>query len=110
MLKESYTGNYEKIANGKRGNMETGGYERIVMKEFPPGFECVKSSCKTARRILFPYGGEGLIVGTPQDPEKAIRSYHQGIYDDAISLVESGNCSSTTRGAIFVFSTTVRRG
>ncbi|EDN09411.1 predicted protein [Histoplasma mississippiense (nom. inval.)] len=62
MLKESYTGNYEKIANGKRGNMETGGYERIVMKEFPPGFECVKSSCKTARRILFPYGGEGLIV------------------------------------------------
>lgn len=59
--------------------METGGFERIVMKEFPPGFECVKSSCKITRRILFPYGEEELIVGTLLGPGKAIRSYHQGI-------------------------------
>ncbi|KAG5301431.1 hypothetical protein I7I48_01439 [Histoplasma ohiense] len=26
--------------------MEAGGFEHIVMKEFPPGFECAKSSCK----------------------------------------------------------------
>ncbi|PGH35791.1 hypothetical protein GX50_01375 [[Emmonsia] crescens] len=69
MLKEWYTGNYEKIATYKRGNMEAGGFERILMKEFPPWFDCIKPLCRAIRDILFPYNDRGLIVGTPQDPK-----------------------------------------
>ncbi|EEH43909.2 uncharacterized protein PADG_00198 [Paracoccidioides brasiliensis Pb18] len=36
MLRKWYTGSYEEIATYKRGNMEAGGFERILMKEFPP--------------------------------------------------------------------------
>ncbi|KKZ60850.1 hypothetical protein EMCG_04441 [[Emmonsia] crescens] len=69
MLKEWYAGSYEKIANSKRGNMEAGGFERILMKEFPPWFDFIKPLCRAIRDILFSYNDKGLIVGTPQDPE-----------------------------------------
>ncbi|KKZ68768.1 hypothetical protein EMCG_05627 [[Emmonsia] crescens] len=87
MLKKWYTGNYEEIATYKRGNMESGGFERILMKEFPPWFDWVKPLCRTIRRILFPHGEEGLIVGTPQDPKRLYNPIIKA-YDDAIALIE----------------------
>ncbi|OAX81630.1 hypothetical protein ACJ72_04029 [Emergomyces africanus] len=84
MLKEWYTGTFKKIANTKRGNMQAGGFE-YLLQEFPPDFECVKPLCKTVRRILFPYGEEGLIVGTPQDPKKLYDPIIKA-YDEAITL------------------------
>ncbi|EDN08361.1 predicted protein, partial [Histoplasma mississippiense (nom. inval.)] len=69
MLREWYTGTYKKIATYKRGNMEAGGFE-YLLQEFPPDFERVKHLCRTIRGVLFPYGKEGLIVGTPQVPQR----------------------------------------
>ncbi|OJD11578.1 hypothetical protein AJ78_07680 [Emergomyces pasteurianus Ep9510] len=88
MLKKWYTGNYEEIATYKRGNMEAGGFERILMKEFPPWFDWVKPLCRTIRRILFPHGEEGLIVGTPQDPKRLYNPIIKA-YSDAIALIET---------------------
>ncbi|OJD18928.1 hypothetical protein ACJ73_08677 [Blastomyces percursus] len=71
----------------QQGNIEAGGFERILMKEFPPWFDWVKPLCRTIRPILFPYGEDGLIVGTPLDH----RLYDPIIeaYDDTIALVET---------------------
>ncbi|OJD22161.1 hypothetical protein ACJ73_06495 [Blastomyces percursus] len=69
ILREWYTGTYKKIAIYKRGNMEAGGFE-YLLQEFPPDLECVKNLCRTIRGVLFPYGKEGLIVGTPQVPQR----------------------------------------
>ncbi|EDN05674.1 predicted protein [Histoplasma mississippiense (nom. inval.)] len=88
MLKNWYTGTYEEIATYKRGNMEAGGFERILMKEFPPWFDWVKPLCRTIRRILFPHGEEGLIVGTPQDPKRLYNPIIKA-YSDAIALIET---------------------
>ncbi|EDN09008.1 predicted protein [Histoplasma mississippiense (nom. inval.)] len=87
-LKKWYTGTYEDIATYKRGNMEAGGFERILMKEFPPSFDWVKPLCRTIRRILFPHGEEGLIVGTPQDPQRLYDPIIKA-YDDTIALIET---------------------
>ncbi|EEH21420.2 hypothetical protein PABG_03636 [Paracoccidioides brasiliensis Pb03] len=88
MLRKWYTGSYEEIATYKRGNMEAGGFERILMKEFPPWFDWVKPLCRTIRRILFPHGAEGLIVGTPQNPKRLYDPIIKA-YDDAIALIET---------------------
>nr|KMM70583.1 hypothetical protein CPAG_06894 [Coccidioides posadasii RMSCC 3488] len=89
LLKRWYTGSYEEIATYKRGNMEAGGFERILMKEFPPGFDCVKPLCRAIRDILFPYGKKGLIVGTPQDPKRLYDPIIKA-YEDTIALLEAG--------------------
>ncbi|KGM92733.1 uncharacterized protein PADG_11191 [Paracoccidioides brasiliensis Pb18] len=65
----SYTGNYEEIANAKRGNVDANGFERILAKEFPPEFNCVKSLCNKLRSILFPIRDDAIFTGTPKDPE-----------------------------------------
>ncbi|EEH40557.1 hypothetical protein PAAG_09010 [Paracoccidioides lutzii Pb01] len=87
MLRKWYTGNYEEIATYKRGNMEAGGFERILMKEFPPWFDWVKPLRRNIRRILFPHGAEGLIVGTPQDPKRLYDPTIKAYDDDAIALI-----------------------
>ncbi|EDN05787.1 predicted protein [Histoplasma mississippiense (nom. inval.)] len=87
MLREWYTGTYKKIATYKRGNMEAGGFE-YLLQEFPPDFERVKHLCKTIRGVLFPYGKEGLIVGTPQDPKRLYDPIIKA-YDDTIALIET---------------------
>lgn len=69
LLTDWYTGNYEKIAQAKRGAMVAGGFDRILMKEFPPEFDCVKPLCRELRRILFPMHKDDLFTGTPLDPE-----------------------------------------
>ncbi|EAS34035.2 uncharacterized protein CIMG_05059 [Coccidioides immitis RS] len=89
LLKRWYTGSYEEIATYKRGNMEAGGFERILMKEFPPCFDCVKPLCRAIRDILFPYGKKGLIVGTPQDPKRLYGPIIKA-YEDTIALLEAG--------------------
>ncbi|KAM4067635.1 kinase [Hirsutella rhossiliensis] len=59
---------YREIASAKRGHMHVDGFEDIL-EEFPqPEFDCVKPLCKDLRGILFPYR-DGLLVGTPKDPE-----------------------------------------
>ncbi|OJD15290.1 hypothetical protein AJ78_04439 [Emergomyces pasteurianus Ep9510] len=87
MLREWYTGTYKKIAIYKRGNMETGGFE-YLLQEFPPDFEPVKHLCRTIRGVLFPYRKEGLIVGTPQDPQKLYDPIIKA-YDDTIAMIEA---------------------
>ncbi|EEH36517.2 hypothetical protein PAAG_06935 [Paracoccidioides lutzii Pb01] len=87
MLREWYTGTYKNIATYKQGNMEAGGFE-YLLQEFPPGFECVKPLCRTIQGVLFPYGKEGLIVGTPQDPKWLYDPIIKP-YDDAIALIET---------------------
>ncbi|EQL32563.1 hypothetical protein BDFG_05299 [Blastomyces dermatitidis ATCC 26199] len=91
-LRAWYTGNYEDIANAKLGHMskaENMGFG-FILREFPPKFHGIVSLCQVLRDILFPYNDKGLIVGTPQDPN---RLYHPIIkaYDDAITQVELGN-------------------
>ncbi|EEH33097.1 hypothetical protein PAAG_04150 [Paracoccidioides lutzii Pb01] len=87
ILREWYTGTYKKIAIYKRGNMEAGGFE-YLLQEFPPDSECVKNLCRTIRGVLFPYGKEGLIVGTPQVPQRLYDPIIKA-YDDTIALIET---------------------
>ena len=70
MLSRWYTGTYKEIAQNKLGDMNKGSGKglEVILDEFPPSFECVKSLCAEIRDILFPYR-EGLFTGTPQDPE-----------------------------------------
>ncbi|EQL00356.1 serine/threonine-protein kinase Sgk2 [Ophiocordyceps sinensis CO18] len=67
VLSHWYTGTYDTIARGKRGDMDKNGFEAIL-REYPPAFECVKPLCRTIRDVLFPYFG-GLFTGTPVDPK-----------------------------------------
>ncbi|EEH36147.2 hypothetical protein PAAG_00470 [Paracoccidioides lutzii Pb01] len=85
MLKEWYTGTYKKIARIKRTDMDADGLEDILT-EFPPAFEFAKPLCTALRDILFPYRVRGIIVGTPQDPNRIYNPIIKA-YDDAISLI-----------------------
>ncbi|KAI9782551.1 MAG: hypothetical protein M1816_001848 [Peltula sp. TS41687] len=69
LLRKWYTGSFEEIASIKRGNMDAGGFERLLLKEFPPLFDCVKPLCRELRRILFPIHKDELFTGTLRDPE-----------------------------------------
>ncbi|EER43194.1 serine/threonine protein kinase Sgk2 [Histoplasma capsulatum H143] len=86
LLREWYTRTYKKIATYKQGNMEAGGFE-YILQEFPPDFKCIKPLCRTIQGMLFPYGKEGLIVGTPQDPDRLYNPIIKA-YDDAIAQIE----------------------
>ncbi|RMZ90674.1 hypothetical protein DV736_g2093, partial [Chaetothyriales sp. CBS 134916] len=67
-LRAWYTGNYEDIANAKRGNMDANGFG-FILRELPPKFECVKALCREWRELLFPIRDNALFTGTPKDPE-----------------------------------------
>ena len=81
-----YKGNYENIANTKRGNMDKQGLERMLM-EFPPEFDSIKPLCRTIRDILFPYR-DGLFIGTPTDP-KLLYEPIITAFDDVIASLPS---------------------
>lgn len=85
LLMEWYTGNYEKIANAKQGNVGVNGFECILAKELPSEFNCVKSLCRKFRGILFPWDGNDIFTGTPKDPEvfygPIIRAFDETIAD-----------------------------
>ncbi|OJD28487.1 hypothetical protein ACJ73_00118 [Blastomyces percursus] len=87
LLTKWYTGNYEKIANAKRGNVDANGFERILAKEFPPEFNCIKSLCNKLRSILFPIRDDAIFTGTPKDPEilygPIIKAFDMAIDEDA---------------------------
>lgn len=68
LLKEWYTGSFEKIANAKVGRMGAKGFE-YLLSEFPPEFEDVKSLCIELRRILFRIHQDDILTGTPVRPE-----------------------------------------
>ncbi|OJD27201.1 hypothetical protein ACJ73_01406 [Blastomyces percursus] len=68
LLKEWYTGSFEKIANAKVGRMGAKGFE-YLLSEFPPEFEGVKSLCRELRRILFRIHQDDILTGTPVRPE-----------------------------------------
>ncbi|KKZ61580.1 hypothetical protein EMCG_00563 [[Emmonsia] crescens] len=68
LLKEWYTGSFEKIANAKAGRMGAKGFE-YLLSEFPPEFEDVKSLCRELRRILFRIHQDDILTGTPVRPE-----------------------------------------
>ncbi|KGM92355.1 uncharacterized protein PADG_11554 [Paracoccidioides brasiliensis Pb18] len=66
LLTKWYTDTYKEIARVKRSDMGADGFEDIL-SEFPPIFE-------------------GIIVGTPQDPNRLYDPIIKA-YDDAISLI-----------------------
>ena len=85
LLTDWYTGNYERIANAKRGNVGANGFERILAKEFPPEFECVKPLCRELRGILFPIRHGDIFTGTPKESkvlyEPIIEAFGKAIGD-----------------------------
>ncbi|KMW68999.1 hypothetical protein BDDG_13193 [Blastomyces dermatitidis ATCC 18188] len=88
-LRAWYTGNYEDIANAKLGHMskaENMGFG-FILREFPPKFRDVLPLCEALRDILFPYNDKGLIVGTPQDPNRLYDPIIKA-YDDTIAQFE----------------------
>ncbi|EDN02501.1 predicted protein [Histoplasma mississippiense (nom. inval.)] len=94
-LRAWYTGNYEDIANAKLGHMskaENMGFG-FILREFPPKFRGVLTLCGALRDILFPYNDKGLIVGTPQDPNRLYDPIIKA-YDDTIAQFELKNLTS----------------
>ncbi|EDN08106.1 predicted protein [Histoplasma mississippiense (nom. inval.)] len=90
-LRAWYTGNYEDIANAKLGHMskaENMGFG-FILREFPPKFRGLVPLCRALRDILFPYNDKGLIVGTPQNPNRLYDPIIKA-YDDAITQFELG--------------------
>ena len=79
-----YTGNYEDIANAKRGTMDANRFG-FILKEFPPKFECIKALCRELRELLFPIRDNALFTGTPKVPEilygPAIKAFNTAIDD-----------------------------
>ncbi|KAL1952767.1 hypothetical protein VTO42DRAFT_4273 [Malbranchea cinnamomea] len=69
LLTSWYTGSYDRIANIKLGSVDAKGFERILAKEFPPEFDCIKPLCRELRGILFPIRDNAIFTGTPRDPE-----------------------------------------
>ncbi|KJZ69252.1 hypothetical protein HIM_11355 [Hirsutella minnesotensis 3608] len=64
-------GDYQNIANTKLGHMskaEDKGFG-LILREFPPEFNCVKSLCRELRGILFPISKDEPFTGTPKDQE-----------------------------------------
>lgn len=62
LLRHWQTGDYETIANNKRGVMVKSGFDSILEK-FHVNFNCVKNLCWKLRDILFEYNGD-LFTGT----------------------------------------------
>jgi serine/threonine protein kinase len=85
MLSHWYTGTYKDIARNKRGDMskaEDKGFG-LILRDFPPEFDFVKSLCRDLRGILFPIHKDELFTGTPQDPnilyDPIIRAFDKAI-------------------------------
>ncbi|OJD28445.1 hypothetical protein ACJ73_00161 [Blastomyces percursus] len=89
LLKEWYTGSFEKIANAKVGRMGAKGFE-YLLSEFPPEFEDVKSLCRELRRILFRIHQDDILTGTPVRPEvlydPIIQAFDKAIEDQGQAL------------------------
>lgn len=84
MLLNWYTGDYQEIAHAKVSHMtktEHLGF-RLILKEFPPEFDCVKPLCWELRDILFLCEDE-FFVGTPKDSdmlyEPMLRAFKKAI-------------------------------
>lgn len=60
ILKKWYMGDYDDIAQAKRGYMHADGFEDIL-EEFPGSANCVKPLCRRIRRILFRLTADGKL-------------------------------------------------
>lgn len=65
LLVRWYTGKFDDIVQTKLGNMTDKGFP-LIMKEFPPEFNGVKSLCDKIKDILF---GRNIFIGTPEKPD-----------------------------------------
>ncbi|KAK1255493.1 hypothetical protein MKX08_009488 [Trichoderma sp. CBMAI-0020] len=85
LLSQWYTGDYQNIAQNKRGDMDKYGLE-VILREFPENFDCVKPLCRAIRDVLFAYKDGGLFTGTPQDPnilyDPIIKAFDDAIADE----------------------------
>ena len=82
VLRKWYSGDYDKIAQAKRGYMHADGLEDIL-KQFPSTFDCVKPLCREIRGVLFPLNKDGkLDIGTPIN-SKELYSLILEVYDKA---------------------------
>ena len=64
-LKAWYVGPYEDLVRAKRGDLEEGGFEKLVLPKFHQTISGIKSLAKNLRRVLFLEGK--LYTGTPRD-------------------------------------------
>ncbi|QKX58161.1 uncharacterized protein TRUGW13939_05282 [Talaromyces rugulosus] len=87
LLNEWYTGSYMKIAGRKGGHMDANNFEYLLW-EFPLELECVKTLCRTLRRILFPIHQDSLFTGTPVKPETLYEPIIQA-FDTTIKDIEA---------------------
>ncbi|ODH49550.1 hypothetical protein GX48_04337 [Paracoccidioides brasiliensis] len=62
----------------------------FILREFPAKFHGIVPLCQALRDILFPYNDKGIIIGTPQDPNRLYDPIIKA-YDDAISLIGCRN-------------------
>ncbi|OJD19014.1 hypothetical protein ACJ73_08673 [Blastomyces percursus] len=90
LLKEWYTGSFEKIANAKVGRMGAKGLECICCRSFHLSSRMVKSLCRELRRILFPIHQDDILTGTPVRPEvlydPIIQAFDKAIEDQGRAL------------------------
>lgn len=93
-LRGWYTGNYEEIANTKLGHMDAGKGKGLdlLLREFPPVFDCVKPLCRTIRGILFPYK-DGTFTGTPKDPDILYQPI-LGAFETALTQVKQAEAET----------------
>lgn len=84
-LKKWYMGNFDDIADAKRGFMHADGF-KDVLAESPRAFGDVKPLCGNLRGILFPLLEDGeLNIGTPSGPPEKLYDPIIKVFDEAIS-------------------------
>jgi hypothetical protein len=77
VLTSWYTGDHEQIADAKRGQMDKGGFQRIL-DAFSSPLDALKPVAEKIRCILFPFK-DRLFTGTPKDPSIFYNSIIRGI-------------------------------
>jgi hypothetical protein len=80
-LTSRYTDDYEQIADAKRGQMDRGGFQRIL-DAFLSGLHMLRSTAEKIRSIPFPFY-DCIFTGTPKDSSILYNPIIQA-FDDAI--------------------------
>jgi len=73
VLTSWYTGDYEQIADAKRGQMDKGGFQRIL-DAFPSGLHMLQSTAEKIRSTLFPFH-DRIFTGT-QRFQQSLRPHY----------------------------------
>ena len=84
-----YTGSYDSIVGAKRGCMEPGGFERLVLAKFRPECEHLKGLARELRNILFLEGA--LQTGLPSGDPSLLYDKIIGVFDRHLDDTQTGS-------------------